>query len=145
MLRHIKVWLDRSITHILNKLSLRQFIPAIIWFFILMTLICLPKDKVPRVNDWWNQIYIDKWIHAGLFGLQAFLLIVPFLKLKTMSMVKKKNSFTWIAIGVCVWGLVTECIQLYIPGRSFDLMDWAADSLGVGLVYFFSLRYQFPS
>ena len=86
---------------------------------------------------------IDKWIHAGLFGIQTILLFVPFIKNKSIPLNKNKILFTFIAAAVCMWGLVTECIQLYIPGRSFDLLDWAADSLGVGLAYAFYVRKAF--
>lgn len=102
-----------------------------------MTLICLPKDKVPKVNDWWNLIFIDKWIHAGLFGIQTLLLIVPFMNNKSVALKKNKTIYSWIAIGVCIWGLITECIQLNIPGRSFDWLDWAADSLGVLIIWIY--------
>jgi VanZ family protein len=43
-------------------------------------------------------------------------------------------------MAVIVWGIFTEIIQLYVPGRSFDLLDWAADSLGALLALLLAKR-----
>jgi VanZ family protein len=40
------------------------------------------------------------------------------------------------------WGLSTEFIQLLVPGRSFELWDWFADSLGV-LISFIYIYWKF--
>lgn len=103
-----------------------------------MVLICLPKDSVPKVNDWWNRIFIDKWIHAGMFGLLSLLCILPIKDNKSFPIKKRKALILFISLTVSIWGLVTECIQLYIPGRSFDLLDWGADSLGVLIVWIYT-------
>ena len=113
-------------------ISLKKFIPGVAWFFIVLILICLPKDDIPEISGWWawlNYIYFDKWIHVGIFGILAFMFMMPFgradLHTKT-----KLRSFILVASLVSLWGLSTEFIQLFVPGRSFDLKDWAADSLG---------------
>jgi VanZ family protein len=42
---------------------------------------------------------------------------------------------------VAIWGLATEFIQKYfVPGRSFDLLDFAADSTGAFLALGLSIR-----
>jgi VanZ family protein len=54
---------------------------------------------------------------------------------------KKIRIFVQIAIATCVWGLLTELIQRYfIVNRTFDLMDWLADSVGVTVAFFVSKR-----
>jgi VanZ family protein len=46
--------------------------------------------------------------------------------------------FIKIAIATSIWGLTTECIQKYfVPGRFFDMMDWASDSLGALIAFWF--------
>ena len=119
-------------------LPLKKFIPGIAWFFVVLILICLPGDDLPKADDWMSAVYFDKWVHIGLFSILAFLFMLPLGK----SEINQQNKFILIfkiAISVSIWGLTTEFIQkFFIPGRSFDLLDWVADSVGVllGLLAF---------
>lgn len=48
----------------------------------------------------------------------------------------------WIMILASMFGLAIEFIQKYfVTGRTFDLLDWAADSFGA-IVAFFYCRYR---
>lgn len=116
----------------LNSIPLKKFIPAILWFLLVLVLICLPGQEFPAMDGWsvWlEKIFFDKWVHAGIFGVMMLLFALPF-KSADLQEAKKKSIYLLIALLICIWGLVTECIQLYVPFRSFDLLDWAADSLG---------------
>ena len=121
-----------------NGLGGKKFIPGIAWFFLVLVLLCLPGSDLPTVDDWLNKIYFDKWVHTGLFAVLGFLFMLPFIK----SFINKKEKWHFlvrIAIATSVWGLTTEIIQKYfVPGRSFDLFDWAADSLGALTALIFS-------
>ena len=64
-----------------------------------------------------------------MFGIMMMLFSFPF-KSADLKEEKKKSIYLLIALLTCIWGLTTECIQLYVPFRSFDLLDWAADSFG---------------
>jgi VanZ family protein len=77
-------------------------------------------------------------VHAGLFGILSYLFSYPLLAYQTLSG-KTKRYWLIIAIACCVWGLVTEFIQLFVPGRDFDWLDWAADSAGVVCSYVYLL------
>ncbi len=62
--------------------------------------------------------YGDKLAHAFAFGLLAMLLF--------MAMGKP-----WVAIIVTsFYGLSDEVHQYFVPGRSVDITDWIADTLG---------------
>lgn len=123
------------------SISIKKFIPGIAWFFVVLVLICLPGSDLPTVDSWLNLIYFDKWIHAGIFGLLAFLFMRPF-AVSGMSYAGKLGYCIRIAIATIVWGLTTEFIQkFFIAGRNFDLFDWAADSFGVLLALFFVKMY----
>jgi len=114
-------------------ISLKKFLPGIAWFFLVLILICLPGDDLPKVGDWMSAIYFDKWVHVGMFSVLAFLFMIPFCK-SDMTRINKWSFIIKIAISISIWGLTTEFIQkFFIPGRSFDLLDWAADSVGVVL------------
>lgn len=113
----------------MQKISIKKFLPGIAWFFIVLIVTCLPGSDIPKVG-WLDKIYFDKWVHIGMFGGLTFLFCWPFYK-SHFSTQKRINYFIKIAIAASIWGLTIEFIQrFYIAGRSFDLLDWAADSLG---------------
>lgn len=104
-----------------------------------MVLICMPGQEFPDMDGWsaWlKKLYFDKMVHAGMFGVMMILFSWPY-KTSEFDSSKKKSVYLLIATLTCVWGLVTECIQLYVPFRSFDWIDWLADSIGAyaGLYY----------
>ena len=126
-----------------NGLGVKKFIPGIVWFIFVMVLLCLPGSDLPKVEDWLNKIYFDKWVHIGLFSVLTFLFMWPILR----SSLKPRDKWLYvirIAIATSVWGLTTEFIQkFFVPGRSFDLFDWAADSLGALIALIFvRIRFQ---
>ena len=113
----------------MKHIRISRFIPAIVWFLVVLVLLCMPGKDLPSSN-WFNIFYLDKWVHTGIFGLLSLLFMLPF----AVSPIKHKEKlqyFIGIAIATSVWGLTTEFMQKYlVSGRSFDLVDWAADSLG---------------
>ena len=124
----------------LNSPPVKKFIPGIAWFFLVLIVICLPGSKIPTIDTWLNDIYFDKWVHAGMFGVLTFLFIYPVTKLSLSNLIKKNTSLK-IAIAAIIWGLTTEFIQrFFIPGRSFDIFDWAADSFGILSAYIFCYK-----
>ncbi len=126
-----------------KRSSVKRFIPGIAWFFLVLFLICLPGTDMPKVASWLNGIYFDKWVHIGLFSFLTFLFIYPVHRLN-LTLAVKKNTAIKIAIASCVWALSTEFIQKYfIPDRSFDLFDWAADSFGIIIAFTWSWKKYF--
>jgi len=125
-----------------KRITGKKFIPGIAWFFLVLVLICLPGSDLPTVDDWLSKIYFDKWVHVGLFAVLAFLFMLPFSRSGLPSR-EKWQFLIRIAMATIIWGLTTELIQKYfVPGRSFDLFDWAADSFGSLTALFFSrMRY----
>jgi len=119
-----------------KKPAVTKFIPGIAWFFLILVLICIPGSKMPAVETWLNDIYFDKWVHAGLFGMLVFLFIYPIYKKMILPSVVKKNWAIKIAVAAVILGITTEFIQkFFIPGRSFDIYDLAADSFGILVAY----------
>ena len=116
-----------------------KFLPGIAWFLFVLVLICLPGKSIPEAG-WLDFIDFDKLVHAGLFGGIVFLFCRPFRK-TLLERDEKIRLFIKIALATCIWGITTEFIQkFFVPGRQFDLMDWAADSLGAVLSFFVSKR-----
>ena len=126
----------------IHKISFKKFIPGIAWFFLVVYLTCLPGNKLPHITWIINIPEYDKLIHIGLFGGLTFLFCLPFYR-SSFDAVQRLQYFTKIAVAVAIWGLAIEFIQKYwIPGRSFDLLDWAADSMGSLIAFgFYKTRF----
>ena len=58
------------------KIKPVYFIPAIIWFIIANILFLMPGSDVPHIS-FLDEIYFDKWVHAGLFCGLIFLQLIP--------------------------------------------------------------------
>lgn len=123
-----------------NRISLYHFLPGIAWFFIVLFLIGMPGRDIPG-NSFLESINFDKMVHALIFGLMVILFVRP-LVMSNLTAESKKKYFILITVLTILWGLATEYIQKYfVPGRDFDLWDFAADALGAGMAGFFSLKY----
>ncbi len=125
----------------MQKIPFIKFIPGIAWFFIVLFLMCLPGNELPE-TDWLHINYFDKIMHIVVFAFLGFLFSWPFYK-SGVSKAERKSYFIKIALSVSIWGLTTEFIQKYIViGRSFDLMDWAADSIGALIALLFTKKFM---
>lgn len=134
----------------MKPLTLKSFIPGIIWFLVILVLICTPGNELPEPKGWWqwiNLIHIDKLIHMGIFAVLVILFSWPVAR-GPFSRKEKWRIFLWISLAGCAWGLGTELIQkFFIPSRSFDMMDWTADSIGALAAIFFNKAFllnRFP-
>jgi VanZ family protein len=113
-----------------KKISFKKFLPGIAWFFIVGVLTLMPGSDVPKIG-WLNITYFDKIVHVGLFGGLTLSFCLPFFT-APFSLQKKINHFIRISLAAIIWGITIEFIQkFYVSGRSFDLLDWAADTAGV--------------
>jgi len=125
-----------------RKLSVAKFAPAIICFLILFVLLILPEDSFPQDEEWLHFSFSDKIAHTFLFGITTFLFLLP---IANSNLYKKfkRHYFLRIAIAMCIWGITTEFIQkFFVPSRSFDLLDWAADSFGILVAALYTWRYH---
>ena len=102
-------------------------------YFLLLSWQLLTPVTVVNPGSW------DKLIHFfGFFALAA--LAVP---------AGWKLSLKQLGVVLIVYAALTEIFQHFIPGRSFSVADWLADSLGIlvalGLGSYFTRRvYSAP-
>jgi VanZ family protein len=122
-----------------QKIPFKKFLPGIAWFFIVAILTLMPGKDVPEVG-WMDGIpNFDKLVHAGLFGGLTFLFCLPYFK-SSFSRKQKINHFIRITLAVIVWGITVEFIQKYFVARDFELLDWAADSVGALIAFWLSMK-----
>lgn len=73
----------------------------------------------------------DKALHALGFFLMAL----------SSQLAHPRVSFYVLASGLTCFGFVIELVQAYLPYRSFSLLDWGADILGVAIYFIFFGRF----
>lgn len=106
---------------------------ASVYFIFISILFFLPGSVLPK-EDWLSQIYFDKWVHVGFF---VALLLLWLWALKPA----KKGALKIVVLAV-FYGIAVEFIQdWFIPNRSFDLGDWAADTTGSLIGFWVWNRY----
>lgn len=125
-----------------KALTLKSFGPAIAVFIIVFILVILPENDLAGKDSWLNISYLDKWVHASMFAVMTFLFLLPIAESNMFKKVKR-HYFIRIGLAACMWGLTTEFIQkFFIPTRSFDLLDWAADTAGVLIAIIYCRKFH---
>ena len=111
----------------MNQRILR-FSPAIFWFLFSFYLLTLPGSSLPKYN-WFDKIHGDKFVHIGMFATLVILFLFPLRsQWRFPSFIKPALI---VAFAALAYGIVMEFVQQnFIPNRSFDLLDIAADGVG---------------
>ena len=68
--------------------------------------------------------WIDKILHAIAFGF----LSLSFYHAFTSNGISQAALLSFLSSSI--YGILDETHQLFVPGRSFELLDWAADMTG---------------
>jgi VanZ family protein len=111
---------------------------SVLWLMIVTLLLCLPGNDFPRIG-WSNKFWLDKWVHAFLFFVLVVLWSRFYASLPQAG--KHKRIFLNIMLSGIAYGAFLELIQLgFIPLRSFDPADIAANGLGAWAGYVLSVR-----
>jgi VanZ family protein len=84
---------------------------------------------------------LDKLVHAGVYGLLAFLAARAF---ATLPGLDTPRTLAWAAaIFAILYGLSDEVHQAFVPERTADFWDLVADAFGaVGGAVFYRWRVQ---
>jgi len=91
------------------------------WVALTLTLTSIPDlDVGPSFPG------ADKIAHFGFYGVAGFLFVLWRREIGTGAAV----AVVWAAIFAALLGAGDEFHQQWIPGRSMDLLDWAADFAG---------------
>ncbi len=73
----------------------------------------------------------DKTVHFLYYGTMAFLIWIA----------AGRRGPLWVWIAVMAIGATDEILQIWKPGRSADIDDWVADSLGSGISLVIATRF----
>jgi hypothetical protein len=91
------------------------------WVALTLTLTSIPNLHVgPDFRG------ADKIAHFTFYGIMGFLFVLWRREIGRGA----AAAVIWAAIFAALLGMVDEFHQQWIPGRSMDLLDWAADFLG---------------
>ncbi len=104
---------------------LRYRVPALLWACIIFAASSIPSTKFPQLFHRIN----DKVIHAAIFcvlGLLVYRALEPRVKATTLAW----GRLVVAVLIVSLYGLSDEFHQRYVPGRSVDVLDFTADTVG---------------
>jgi hypothetical protein len=122
----------------LNKTTV-SFLLAIGWLLLSTFLLLLPGNRFPQEN-WFDRIWVDKWVHIGMF---AVMVILWCRALKTSNAGNRHllKIFIFLTTGWFIYGIGMEFVQRYlVANRSFDTGDIIADGIGCAAGLFYSVR-----
>ncbi|HEX9252368.1 MAG TPA: VanZ family protein [Ignavibacteriaceae bacterium] len=98
-------------------------VPLVIYWIILLILTSLPSSMAINMD------VSDKIEHFGAYGLLGVFLYLNLFLQEKFALLKKYPA-TFTVIIASIYGLLDELHQLFVPGRSAELLDWLADFLG---------------
>ena len=108
--------------YIIRRYPISCFCIAAIW---ILCLIPIPETPLNNIS------FIDKWTHFVFYGGLCSIIWLEYgLRHKNIN---RKKAFLWIVAAPIIMGGLIEIVQATCTGgnRSGDIMDWAADTVGV--------------
>lgn len=113
----------------------RYQLPAYLWAAIIFVESSISGQKFPH-----TPFGSDKVAHVGIFFIFCWL-VYRALKQQTVELVSRMSLFLAVVVTI-LYGFSDEFHQLYVPGRSADIFDMAADALGGFLFIMFVVVRQ---
>ena len=104
---------------LLRRLSL---LLALAWMALLFYLSHQQRLETPTLFS--GQ---DKLLHAGAYAVLGLLLLA--------AQPRQAQGYSWQQVGIStliagLYGLSDEIHQYFVPGRSSEVLDWVADTVG---------------
>lgn len=107
---------------------LLAWVPAIAWAGVIYGLSAQPTVPAPDVPN------IDKVLHFGAYAVLGGLLAFA---------AHRSALPVWVAVLLgLAYGATDEIHQMFVPGRSPDVWDWAADAAGVAAATYLYFRWR---
>src|SRR5688572_7925769 len=96
--------------------------PAVAWSLIILIITLLPGETLPEVGIF----QIDKVVHFFVFAILMFLTAFG-LKRGVGAENVSISIVLWAAVYSLVLGVLVEIFQIFVPNRSFSLVDIVAN------------------
>lgn len=116
-------------------------IHALTWLLLVTVLLCLPGKALPDTGgNWFDRLYMDKWIHVFLFSVLVYLSCraIPHSYAAFRGIILQ---YVIMAVVGVLYGVLIEFVQLWlISGRGFEEYDILADTAGCALGYIIGVR-----
>jgi VanZ family protein len=104
--------------------STRRWWPPLLWAAFILFLTSIPGSHLPVIPI----RGIDKVVHLTIYAVLGWLTTRAWLngsRATALALV--------VILGISFFGALDEWHQQFIPQRSMNLLDWAADSTGAAL------------
>jgi VanZ family protein len=102
-------------------------LPAILWPVLIFLASSIPSAEMPHSI----LFSYDKALHAGVFGIFCFLVYRAFV-LRTPPLSQRK-AMMYSLLATILYGATDEIHQMFVPGRSSEILDLVADAVGAGI------------
>jgi VanZ family protein len=112
-----------------------------LWAIFLLLITLTPGKAMPATGHW-DLPHADKVVHFVGFGVLAFLMMRGFNKQNKYNWLRKESILSSLLLTIS-FGIIIEILQIFVPERSFDLLDIVANTTGAltGLgFYLFSIK-----
>lgn len=119
----------------------KNFFTCLFWIYIITLTIysIIPTgDLSEKVRIVGFELRLDYWLHLGAYFGVAFLFILS----RIEQFVSKPKFFFWGIIFCSIYAYLTELIQFFVPGRTYNIYDFVANISGVSIAFmlFFLLK-----
>lgn len=105
---------------------LRSWLPVVVWAALIFAASSIPGSRLPKMHTSFD----DKVEHAIVYGILGALCWRALRRTTPLGPGQAAALATLIALG---YGITDEVHQLFVPQRSFELLDMAADASGAAL------------
>lgn len=80
-------------------------------------------------TDIWDLLKFDKLAHVFVFAVLTFLMIIGFTKQYTYRSLRFSAVKHSLLVSIS-YGILLETIQMFSPGRSLEIYDYIANTIG---------------
>lgn len=98
----------------------RRWAPPLVWAVIILVLTSIPGARIPHVP----LAQVDKLVHVMMYGFLGWLSV------RAAGVPAGVRRAAAVIAAISLFGAADEFHQQFIPGRSMELFDWVADTVG---------------
>jgi len=102
-------------------------LPAVLWAVFIFVSSSVPSKDIPNLF----LLRYDKIIHAGIFFLFSFFLYRALRHQKRFPLLAT-HAMIFTLLLAAVYAATDETHQMFVSGRTADILDFAADTVGAG-------------